>query len=341
MIKAPCFSILVPVYNTSSYLSMCLASVDAQTYRDFELVLVDDGSTDNSGKMCDEFAAAHTYTRVIHQENKGLLIARRVALNAAKGGYIVTLDSDDALRRDTLALLAAEIDAHEPDIITFDFSRSISFTTFGPSRLSMKPGFYESQQYDLFKMEIAGGRHNNLWSKCYKRSIADVKADYSGLQGLTHAEDLLQILPIVDAGKTFAYLGEALYYYRPNPSSATGSYRPRQLNDLSAALNALLQYSASWGDAFLDVARKGALLQISYLLHMLVASKPGEKILYEQIDRIGAYADKANLFGPWISDLRFDKRIEMQAFNRGQQRRVVRMVKLFEIIKHIRDARSK
>lgn len=341
MTKTPRFSILAPVYNTSAYLSECLASVEAQTYKDFELVLVDDGSTDNSGKMCDEFAATHAYTRVIHQENKGLLIARREALAAAKGDYIVTLDSDDALRSDTLELLAAEIDNHEPDIVTFDFSRVKDFTTFGPSRLSIKPGFYGPQQYDLFKMEIAGGRHNNLWSKCYKRSIADVETDYSGLQGLTHAEDLLQILPIVNAGKTVTYLGEALYYYRPNPASATGSYRSQQLNDLSAALNTLLRYSASWGDVFLGVARKGALLQISYLLHMLVTSKPNEKTLCEQIGRMKAYANKANLFGPWISELRFDKRLEMQALEQGQQKRVVRMVKLFEVLKRIRDACSK
>ena len=76
MSSKPRFSIVAPVYNTSAFLSECLDSVEQQTYRNFELVLVDDGSTDNSGKMCDEFAAQHAYARVIHQENQGLLLAR-------------------------------------------------------------------------------------------------------------------------------------------------------------------------------------------------------------------------------------------------------------------------
>lgn len=340
MTHAPRFSILVPVYNTSAYLNECLTSIEEQSYRDFELVLVDDGSTDNSGRICDEFAATHTYARVVHQENKGLLLARRAALAEAKGNYIVTLDSDDALRKDALAIISVEIDAHSPDIIAFDFSRAKDFTTFAPSRLDITPRFYDRQHYGLFKMEIAGGRHNNLWSKCYLRSIADVEADYTNLQGLTHAEDLLQILPIVDAGKTVSYIGEALYYYRPNPASATGSYRPRQLDDLSAALDALLRYASLWGTSYLDTARKGALLQVSYLLHMLVASKPDEEVLLEQIERMQTYACNANLFGPWIDELRFDKRLEMRALEQGRQKHLIRMVQLFEKLKHVRDARA-
>lgn len=341
MADAPRFSVLVPVYNMMRYLGECLASVEGQTCRDFELVLVDDGSTDGSGRACDEFAASHPYARVLHQENQGLLMARRAALKAAAGEYVVTLDSDDFLRRDALEVVSAQIDAHDPDIIAFDFSRSEDFDTFGPSRLGIEPDFYGPDRYGLLKREVCGGRHNNLWSKCYRRSIADVAADYSALRGLTHAEDLLQILPVVDGGHSFAYVGEALYYYRPNPGSATGSYRPRQLDDLSAALDALLRYAASWGEEFLALARAGALLQVSYLLHMLVSSHLDADETRAQLARIRAYAEDAGLFGPWEEGLRPDKRLEMRALRKGDWRGVVRFVRAFELAKRVRDARAR
>lgn len=335
---APRFSVVMPVYNVGAYLDESVGSVLAQTCSDYEVVLVDDGSTDGSGERCDAYAAAHDNFTVVHQENRGLLLARRAGLAAATGDYVVTLDSDDALRPDALSVILAQIEAHDPDIVIFDFSRSTSFATFGPSRLGIAPGYYGADDYGLLRVEVCGGRHNNLWSKCYRRSLADVDADYTALRGLTHAEDLLQLLPIVDAGRTFSYVGEALYYYRPNPASSTGSYKPRQLDDLSAALDALLGYAASWGDEFLLAARVGALLQVNYLLHMLVSSRPEENTLREQVMRIRGYAVEASLLGPWVGDLRPDRRLEIRALERGDWRRVVRLVRAFETLKRVRDA---
>lgn len=337
MSALPRFSIVVPVYNTSKFLNECLRSVESQSYADYELILVDDGSTDSSGQLCDEFKESHQNTRVIHQENKGLLLARRVGLKAAVGEYIVTLDSDDTLRSDMLAIIATEIDSHAPDIVVFNYSRSKNFMTYGPSRLDIDPGYYCSQQYDLLKKEIAGGRHNNLWGKCYRRSLADVEADYTSFQGLTHVEDLLQLLPIIDACQSFSYLDAALYFYRPNPSSATKSYRAQQLTDLSVALDALIKYASQWGSDFLWMAHKGALLQVSFLLHMLVAAQPSKETLQKQIAEIYVYAKKASLFGPWEHELRLDKRLEIQALECNKWQSVVRRVRIFELFKRARD----
>ena len=101
----PRFSILVPVYNALPHLNDALASILNQTLSDYEVVLVDDGSTDGSAEVCDAFAAACDNAAVVHQENSGLLLARRVALGRASGDYIVTLDADDVLRSDALERL--------------------------------------------------------------------------------------------------------------------------------------------------------------------------------------------------------------------------------------------
>ena len=117
------FSVIVPVYNVEDYLEACVASVIAQTCRDYELILVDDGSTDQSGAMCDRLTQQY-HCRVIHQENGGLGAARNTGIEAAQGDYLVFLDSDDFLSPDTLQGLSEEMDRVDADIYAFGFVTS-------------------------------------------------------------------------------------------------------------------------------------------------------------------------------------------------------------------------
>lgn len=336
---APRFSIVMPVYNVGAYLDESVGSVLAQTCPDYEVVMVDDGSTDGSGEKCDAYAAEHPNFRVIHQENRGLLMARRVGLRHVTGDYVVTLDSDDMLRADALALVSDAVDRWAPDVVTFEHSRSPSFKSYGPAALGTVAGFYDGGRYDELKRVVCRGFHNNLWSKVFRRSIVDVDADYSAHQGMTHAEDLLQILPAIDQGESFAYLAEPLYFYRPNPSSATKSYKPRQLDDLGVALKALLGYAGKWGDGCLGLAHRSALLQCGYLLHMLMGDRSMEEgARRREFERLCSYAESAGLFGSWQGDLRADKRLEAEAMEAHDYVRARRLVRLFEAMKRVRDA---
>ena len=91
----PLISVIVPVYKVEPYLHRCVDSILSQTFTDFELILIDDGSPDNCGTICDEYAARDSRIRVVHQENKGLPAARNAGLNVACGEYIASCDSDD------------------------------------------------------------------------------------------------------------------------------------------------------------------------------------------------------------------------------------------------------
>ena len=336
----PLFSILVPVYNVRRYLDETFESIVAQTFSDYEVVLVDDGSTDGSGDICDAFGAAHDAVTVVHQENKGLLLARRTALARAKGSYIVTLDSDDALRSDALERLAGVIKDYHPEIIAFAYTRTRDYRMFGPSRLDMAAGYYDGDRYKAFQSVVCRGKHNNIWGKCYKRQIADIDTDYSMYRGLTHAEDLLQLIPLAQKAHSFYYLEEALYYYRPNPGSSTASYKGKQLEDLSVALGALLSYAESLGQPYLDEARRGALMQISYLIHILVMSNISDSEKFAQLESIREYVMGVGLFGPWCRDLRLDKKIEMRALEGGNVRSLCKIVQALMVIKRARDRRS-
>lgn len=116
-------SIIVPVYNTEKYLRRCIDSVLAQTYKDFELLLIDDGSKDSSGVICDEYAAKDARLRVFHKENGGVSDTRNYGLDLAQGKYLMFLDSDDFwLRNDVLEMLIGKAEENDLDIIRGEYS---------------------------------------------------------------------------------------------------------------------------------------------------------------------------------------------------------------------------
>ena len=117
MKEPPIFSIIVTVYNVSDYLEECLNSVERQTIKQYELIVVDDGSTDCSGKIIDLYSTKHSNVRVIHQRNQGLSAARNMGLKYAKGEYILFLDGDDYIHPETLKMFLEYIDKSHPEII--------------------------------------------------------------------------------------------------------------------------------------------------------------------------------------------------------------------------------
>lgn len=115
-------SIIVPVYNTEKYLDKCIESIVNQTHKNLEIILVDDGSTDNSGKILDEWAKKDNRIKIIHKENGGVSSARNLALDNATGEYITFVDSDDGLKENALEILCAEIKSEDFDFVQCAFT---------------------------------------------------------------------------------------------------------------------------------------------------------------------------------------------------------------------------
>lgn len=117
------FSIIVPVYNVEKYLEKCIQSLVEQTYKDFEVILVDDGSKDSSGEICDKYAEKYSFMKVIHQENRGLSGARNTGLKNAVGEWIAFVDSDDCVETNMLRILAGEIDKTDAELYSFNMQK--------------------------------------------------------------------------------------------------------------------------------------------------------------------------------------------------------------------------
>ena len=116
-------SVIVPVYNVQKYLDQCVESVLKQTYTDFEVILVDDGSTDNSGKMCDDWAQKDDRIKVVHQKNQGLSGARNTGIDTSEGEYLVFVDSDDLIAENMFSTLMPMMTDENLDAVWCTFNR--------------------------------------------------------------------------------------------------------------------------------------------------------------------------------------------------------------------------
>ena len=218
MNDSPLISVIVPVYNGENHLGECIESIINQTYKNIELILIDDGSTDSSGKICDEYASKDNRIVVVHKENQGVSTARNVALNIFKGEYLCFVDSDDVFQSDkALELIYNNLKKYSTDICMFGLSRNI------PAKF---PAPLETLRYDETKEECVEGRHilmhklpigfpvGSINIYLFHRKIFDNIKFPDGYVAEDNA-----ILHRLLYGKKVAVLNYILYGYRFNPKS--------------------------------------------------------------------------------------------------------------------------
>lgn len=263
------FSIIVPVYNCQNYLRDCLESLSKQTFRDFEVIVVDDGSSDDSGNIADSFARMYDKINVIHCSNRGPYLARRLAISQAIGAYVVFLDADDGLRRDALEIISHYIDETPADIISFRYSSKPDYST-KEDEPYLQPGYYAGSSYNLFKEAICLGRSNSLWGKAIRIGCIDIDDNQGAYEHFLMAEDLFQLIPIVDTARSLLRVEDSLYYYRPNESGSTSNYKQIYISDTDRVADRLLKYGVRWG--MKECAVTGALRLYVNLTKMLVDS---------------------------------------------------------------------
>ena len=141
------FSIIVPIYNVEEYLPKCIDSIIKQSFQDFELILVDDGSPDSCPQICDRYAALDTRVKVIHKENGGLVSARKAGVAVAAGKYICFVDGDDFIQEDMLETYANELKKKQVDIICASYTEYLSeLKSTRKVSQSIPCGVYDKQQ---------------------------------------------------------------------------------------------------------------------------------------------------------------------------------------------------
>lgn len=247
------FSILVPVYNTSPYLRECVDSILGQSFQDFELVLLNDGSTDDSGAICDEYAGQYSNVRVVHKTNEGLMMTRRRGFREAKGEYFICVDSDDKLYdrcalekiRDTIIRTGCDL-----VIYNYVYGAGGGRAERSSNLLDCENGhvFEGEEKMRLYEKLLTSNNMNNMWIKCPARHVVDVDVDYSQWkQDICRAEDLFQSYPMLTNAQKIAYLRDPIYFYRWTPGSIGNKARFQYYNSLRCIYLRENEYMEKWG----------------------------------------------------------------------------------------------
>lgn len=228
---APLFSIIVPVYNADEYLGNCIESILRQSFENFELILIDDGSKDSSPSICDEFKNKDERVKVIHQINSGVSIARKVGIEAAKGTYIVSVDADDDVESEYLLEASKLITTNnQPDVICFnhyvndDLYINKYFDDIYLDEKKIKEMIYpyliHNKRYKYFLPAF--------WSKIIKR---DILIKFLADKRISVSDDVAVIVPALASVKSMYLSSLSFYHYRINKNSITYSKKPRDCSD--------------------------------------------------------------------------------------------------------------
>ena len=204
-------SVIVPVYNVEEYIRRSIDSVLSQTFDNFELILIDDGSTDGTGKICDEYAIKDSRVKVIHKENGGGSSARKTGIDAAVGRYIMFMDSDDAYTKDCLEKAHQTIVKENVDIVQFNYYKTATIenvTPFGTGEVKTFEG--RDALLQIMTGKSPNAFNNLLWCKIYKSEI--VKKPKYNLTIRTN-NDVPVIARVFYYSEKVATLDLPLYYY--------------------------------------------------------------------------------------------------------------------------------
>jgi glycosyltransferase EpsH len=254
-------SVIIPVYNVERWLAQCLDSMTAQTVPDMEIICVDDGSTDKSGRICDTYSERDERFRVIHKPNGGVSAARNDGIKAASGEWIMFVDSDDWLDPDTCEVaLRAALD-HSADVVLWAYTREFDNGRNSPRRLAAGDRAFSGEAMRALHRRVVGPVGDELrdpgqlhswgtvWGKLYRREvITDTR--FVDTRTVGSAEDALFNVEVLGRAARAFYIDRPMYHHRKFDASTTARHNPRLTEGWNRLHDLMMQTTSHLGDDF-------------------------------------------------------------------------------------------
>lgn len=274
----PKISIIVPVYNVKKeYFDKCIKSLTAQSFNNIEIILINDGSTNNSGELCDYYASKDTRIKVFHQCNRGVSVARNKGIDEANGEWITFVDPDDWVDINMCKNLAENID-DKLDILIFTHAEVYSNKTINKYWGEEDIYNLKFEEHSLLQKGILNYSgefmpiyFGAVWGNLYKKEFID-KNNIKFVEGLTKAQDTIFNLYALEYAKNVKYINKILYYYRHNEESVCYRFNPNIDNALVSLLKQI--------EIFLIKFNKDIEFTDAYHLKVLVTIMENLKLNY-------------------------------------------------------------
>lgn len=235
------FSVIVPVYNVEKYLRECIDSVLAQTFEDFELILVDDGSTDSSGCICDEYAEKDSRIKVIHKENEGQSTARNKGIENASGFFAVFLDSDDFFCDSRFLQDVRNCIEKETEVIIYRYCKYYDDGRIDPCGIHLANIDCREKTSFLKELICRDAFFCSCWSKCVRLSL--LKQNQIQFDSTLSCEDMDWYYHVVSKAQHYKVIDKPYIYYRQHANSVTSTFSQKSIVDYIATVS-------KWSDCF-------------------------------------------------------------------------------------------
>ena len=241
------FSIIVPVYKVEKYLKYCIDSILTQSFSDFELILVDDGSPDNCPKICDDYAKQDNRVRVVHKQNAGLVSARKAGLKVAQGEFVVNIDGDDYVKQGYLQEFAKAIKDYNADVVCVGFVQDCEGQTEDNKDFVGIEGFYDRPRLEKeifpFLLKNANGKSfpSTICMKAFRKNIFE-PVQLSVDDSIVMGEDYACVKPCIYLANSIYVSSKCLYGYRFNPKSITKNRKAFDLYGVEKRINVIKKH---------------------------------------------------------------------------------------------------
>lgn len=249
-------SIVIPVYNVEKYIDCCVKSVINQTMKDIEIILVDDGSKDESSVICDKYSVIDNRIKVIHKENEGLGYARNSGIDVATGEFITFLDSDDFIDLNTYERLCNIMSEHSLDVLFYRYERFNDESKVMPAMTKGNLHIYSDEEIKDFMADIIASKPSSLkdheveCSSCsavYRLNVINSNHIRFKSERELISEDLIFNLDFLCCAQKIAIDDTSHYHYRYNESSLTKTIRPDRINKNIILYNYINSNNERWG----------------------------------------------------------------------------------------------
>lgn len=311
----PLISIIVPIYNIQNYLRKCIESIILQKSEDLEIILVDDGSTDSSVEICDEYSREDNRIVVIHKKNGGLVSARNTGLEASQGRYVGYVDGDDWVEENMITVLERHIHKYHPDILCYGFFINDEKSERCYEQTE-KSGFYNASElfnriyprmlYEDNRRFYTFGIVPNLWAKLVKREI--LEANKCNIESISYGEDVACSYACILDSKTMYLLSNSLYHYRLNMKSISKAYDPKRFINNELLVNYL---EDTWGRKAYDMSKQLKYYRAYLLLQDVLNEAKCKDTIINNTRRLRAYLQQYHL--QTVIDALDTKRLSSQA----------------------------
>lgn len=234
-------SLIIPVFNVEEYLEECLESIINQSFSDYEVILVDDGSTDRSRLIISNYEKNFNKVTVLYQKNKGVSEARNLAFKHAAGEYVLYIDSDDFLKINMLELMVNKAKNTKADIVMCNYNLYYGDNNENNRVFSynlLEDNIYSSKE--VIDMMLNFKLQGQLWNKLFKRSL--LIEDNFEFESGRYIQDIFPVFKVINRSEKIAFINEDLYYYRQRDTSTIHKKNIKLVEDYYHAMYSVIQY---------------------------------------------------------------------------------------------------